>query len=296
MEKNGKFICLIPEDGSDVQEVSVVEQRKLILQLLYTEILGRDADEGGLETYGDPALTIEAVYAILHSSEEAKNYRAKKEKKAGGIKCPLTLAMFVKDNEDSVEMAIRSALPIVREVVVVDTGSSDNTVEICKSLGARVYEVGFSDFGNIRTITGHLACQPWVLGLDSDETILEEDYPLFKKLTSNKDIDIWGLPRKRWLDLEMTTQLEEDVYPDLQYRLFRNKPEIIYERRIHEIIAGSDKRMESYEGPHIHHFQDAFKTGGRLKIRNEQYKRFQKLDIEEGIEHKEKAVQDIDEV
>ena len=73
-------------------------------------------------------------------------------------------------------------------------------------------------------------------------------------------------------------------------------PKIVYKRRIHEIIEGSDRRMEAEDGPCIQHFQDSFKSGDRLKERNQQYKKLQKLDISEGIKHMEKAVQDIDEV
>lgn len=276
-----------------------IDPRKEIVSKLYRELLGREADAGGLETYAYSDISLEAVYMSLYTSEEAKNYRKELEnrerQKQLSKVLPITLAMFVKDNEDSVAMAIKSVKPVVSEIVVVDTGSTDKTPEICKGLGARVYKIGFTDFGSIRTITGHLARQPWILGLDSDEVILEDDYDLLRKVIEDEDVDAWGLPRKRWLDLEMTTQLEKEVYPDFQYRLFRNNVNIYYKRRVHEVIAGTTRTNEAKEGPHIHHFQDVFKRDEKLKERNIQYKTLQKMDIEEGIKHTEKAVQELDE-
>ena len=209
--------------------------------------------------------------------------------------------MFVKDVEDSIEMAINSVKSIVSEIVIVDTGSSDRTVQICKDLGARVYNIkfdGFNGFGDLRTVTSHLSSEKFVLGLDGDEKILEEDLHKFKSLIQRMeegDIDIAGLSRKRWADLGMTEQLEVEVFPDWQFRFYKNKPEIYFTRRVHEIIKGSDKIIEVLDGPVIQHFQDSFKSGSKLIQRNKQYKGLYDTDIKEGVEHKEKAVEGLDE-
>jgi len=274
--------------------------REKIISLIYREILGRDVDDIGLGIYMRSSVPIEVVYSEVYNSDEAMEYRDRMEEerflKQAKIKLPLTLAMFVKDVEDSVEMAIRSVLPIVSEVVITDTGSSDRTIEVCKDLGARVYSVGFSDFGSIRTVSGHLSRQPWVLGLDADEVVLSEDLPKFKDLIENSNVDAWGLPRKRWADLEMLVQVEPEAYPDFQYRLFRNDLNIIYVRRIHEIIKGTDKKVEALDGPCIQHFQDVFKFGEKLKSRNLLYKNLYDKDICDGVGHEGLAVQPIDEV
>jgi glycosyltransferase involved in cell wall biosynthesis len=265
--------------------------------LFYRTLLGREPDEPGLDYYVNYKGPLEVIYTMIYTSDEAVEKRKVQKKARAELNktLPITLAMFVKNNEDSAAMAISSVKPIVREIVVLDTGSTDNTINICKELGALVYSCGFNDFGSIRTLTARLARQEWILGLDSDEVILEEDYPILKELVEDKDIDAWGLPRKRWADLGMEEQLEEEVYPDFQFRLFRNKPEIVYKRRIHEVISGASATKESLEGPHIHHFQDSFKSGGKLKERNELYKSLYNEDIKEGVEHNGSAVEAIDE-
>lgn len=273
--------------------------REMAIESFYRTVLKRDPDSAGLRMYCDSSMPLESVYEALYTSEEARGKRKEearqKKLEREKVNLPITLAVFAKDAEDSIPLTINSVKSFVNEIVVVDTGSSDNTVRVCEDLGARVYKCGFSDFGSIRTLTGHLAREEWVLGLDADEIIVPEDYSLLRECVDTEDVDIWGLPRKRWLELDMKTQLEKDVYPDYQYRLFRNKTTIFYKRRIHEIVDGSEKRREAKDGPHVHHFQDVFKSGERLKKRNALYKELQRKDLEDGIEHTEPAVQEIDE-
>lgn len=278
-----------------------LDPRKLAIEAFYRDLLGREMDSSGVEAYvEDRSLPIEVVYMLIYSSDEAVRRRKDLQlqlKKLDGT-FPITLAMIAKDCEDSVVMAINSIKSIVREVVVLDTGSTDNTASICRGLGARVYRCQFSDFGNIRTIAAHLARQEWVFMLDADETILQSELHLFGKIIDDKAVDIIGLPRKRWADLEMTEQVEDWAYPDWQYRLFRNKPEIFFKRRVHELIDGSKRRKECPDGvgPTIQHFQDVFKRGNKLIERNKMYRNLYNEDVAEGIRHEGSPVEQIDDI
>ena len=64
--------------------------------------------------------------------------RLKKTRRVTPERPLLSLAMMVKDEEDFLEDALRSAQPFCDELVVVDTGSTDRTVEIAKDMGAKV--------------------------------------------------------------------------------------------------------------------------------------------------------------
>ena len=197
---------------------------------------------------------------------------------------PITLAIFTKNNADSILFPINSVKNIVREIVIVDTGSTDNTCDIAALHGARIYKVGFTDFGHIRTLTAHLARQPWVLGLDSDEIINAHELVLFEKLILDQDVDCWGLPRRRWADFSCTQQIEKEAYPDYQYRFLKNSTSLYDSRRVHEKLDGAKLTRPSPEGPHIEHFHDIFKYGDRIKQRNNLYRDLVKQDINEGIE------------
>ena len=94
----------------------------------------------------------------------------------------LSLAMMVKNEEDFLEEALLSAKPWVDEMIVVDTGSSDRTVEIAKDLGASVSFFEWPDsFSIARNETLRRANGEWVFILDADERIRGEDPDKLRK-------------------------------------------------------------------------------------------------------------------
>jgi len=228
-------------------------------------------------------------------------------------KLPISLCIFVKNEEDNLRDCIESVLPVVSEVIIVDTGSTDKTVEIAKKYTERVYEVGFTDFGNIRTVTAHLANHAWVLMIDADERLDSAEWPKLAVLIDqplgvagddmelddegNVIIDSWALPRKRWEDKWRTKQVDVESYPDWQVRLFRNhhnRKKIRYRRRIHETVVGCVRTELAAGGPTIHHFQNVHKDDASLKKRASLYKRLHAADVGEGVEHTEPPVIDKD--
>lgn len=196
-----------------------------------------------------------------------------RRKKSSNLKKSITLATFVKNEAHCIEHMFESVKDFCSELVVVDTGSTDGTQDIVRKWGARLYEVGFTNFGNIRTLTAHLSRGQWVLMLDADETISNPD-KLQEMITK---IDPRGflphaiaLPRKRWLDKKMTQQTEIKAYPDWQVRLFENNPKFIFRRALHEEFhGGTPTHIENLA--YINHFQDVFKDAEANRIRQELY-------------------------
>jgi glycosyltransferase involved in cell wall biosynthesis len=86
----------------------------------------------------------------------------------------LALVMIVRNEERCIARCLRSAKPVVDEMIVLDTGSTDNTVNIAKSLGARVYHyVWNDDFAAARNAALAYSSAQWNLVLDADEWIGE---------------------------------------------------------------------------------------------------------------------------
>ncbi|HBG11017.1 MAG TPA: hypothetical protein DDX68_02195 [Clostridium sp.] len=132
---------------------------------------------------------------------------------------------------------------IVWEQIVVDTGSSDNTVEIAKEMGAKVYHFTWNDdFSAAKNFALEQAKGDWIAFLDADEYFSEGEskklLPLLRKL--DKSIS----PSLRAVAINCTMVNLNDsggvinLFP--QCRIFRNIPELRYRNRIHESLFLSD--------------------------------------------------------
>ncbi|MGY2048838.1 glycosyltransferase family 2 protein [Methylobacterium sp. JK268] len=85
----------------------------------------------------------------------------------------VTCTIICKNEEDVIETCIRSVMGLVREIVVVDSGSVDRTVARAASLGARVVHNPWKGFGPQKRFAEEVASYDWVLNLDADEWLSE---------------------------------------------------------------------------------------------------------------------------
>jgi tetratricopeptide (TPR) repeat protein len=146
----------------------------------------------------------------------------------------LSLCMIVKDEEAMLGRCLEAVRPAVDEIVIVDTGSTDRTVEIAESFGARVLHHAWDgDFSCARNVSFDAATGDWVMYLDADEVLVPEDVERLRALTGRTWREAFYLVETNHTgDLEDGTAVTHDAL-----RLFRNRPEYRFEGRIHEQIA-----------------------------------------------------------
>lgn len=164
----------------------------------------------------------------------------------------ISLCMIVRDEEHCIAQAIRSVAPIVSEVIVVDTGSRDRTVEIALAEQARVLFSEWSDdFATPRNRGLAEATGEWVLVLDADEAIDESQHEVL--LTCTRDPSAcYSLVQRHYTDdhrLSGFTPMR-GAFPQWERsyrgffesslcRLFPNHRGIQYVGRIHELLEPS---------------------------------------------------------
>ncbi len=141
--------------------------------------------------------------------------------------------MIVKNEEKFLPGCLESVKDAVDEIIIVDTGSTDRTVEIARSFNAKIYHLEWkNDFSLARNESIKYATGDWVLILDADERLEAEGGGKLKKyINSNYD----GYYVK-------VISLGKDGKPEAinEYpRLFRKKPNYRFEGRIHEQISNS---------------------------------------------------------
>jgi hypothetical protein len=133
----------------------------------------------------------------------------------------LSACVIARDEEERLPDCLRS-VAFCDEIVLVDSGSRDRTVELAREHGARVVEQPWLGFGGQRNVAIDHARGDWILEIDADERVtpaLREEIQAFLVATP-RGIDIAALPLR---DLFLGAQLGPSAkYPKYRYRLFRH--------------------------------------------------------------------------
>lgn len=185
----------------------------------------------------------------------------------------LSLCMIVKDEESHLKSCLESVKDLVDEVIVVDTGSKDNTVKIAQEFGAKVYNYKWNDdFSSARNESLKYAGGDWILVLDADERIDEKNRIKVKDLIKQKGNLSYYLNFKSKINTGCMGDYVYNAHP----RLFQNKRGIFYQGRIHEeiissvkdaggIISLSDVEVEHF-GYEEHLYKEKNKAKRNIKI------------------------------
>lgn len=148
----------------------------------------------------------------------------------------ISLCMIVKNEEDVLSRCLESIKDVVDEIIIVDTGSSDNTKRIAKNFTDKIYHFNWcDDFAKARNYSFSKATKDYILWLDADDVILPKDVKLLKSLKNDidKNTDIV------MMKYNMGTN-DDDNPPSLSYyreRLIKNFKNYKWIGRIHEVIT-----------------------------------------------------------
>lgn len=165
--------------------------------------------------------------------------------------CIITL-----NEERNLPRCLKSIASLVDEILVVDSGSADATIEIAREFGARVVEQKWLGYVGQKNLALDRAAHPWVLSIDADEEVSTELAASIAHMKADPAAEEPGAPngyqvsrlvfyRGRWIR-------HGDWYPDLLVRLFRRSEARFGGGRVHEKL---ELRGEHPILPgHLHHF------------------------------------------
>lgn len=144
----------------------------------------------------------------------------------------LSVCLIVKNEERFLAQCLKSVRGVATQIIVVDTGSSDRTVEIAREFGAEIYSFAWcDDFAAARNAALEHATGDWVLMLDADEELPATQHA---KLSADmKD------SRSVAFRLPLVNAGQENEGRSFVPRLFRNTPGAYFTGRIHEQVFAS---------------------------------------------------------
>ncbi len=157
--------------------------------------------------------------------------------------------MIVRNNARTIGPCLESIRPWVDEMIVVDTGSVDETPRIVESFGAKLYHFPWcDDFSAARNESLRHATGDWLFWMDSDDTIPPECGRGLRELVENQnDPNIVAYV----MQVHCLGSLEEEqagmgLEAVDHVKLFRNLPELRFDGRMHEQILTAINRMEGH--------------------------------------------------
>ena len=154
----------------------------------------------------------------------------------------LSLSMIVRDEAAQIEACLRSVQGFADELVVVDTGSQDDTVARAEAMGARVEQIPWpGDFAPARNQALQWVQGDWVLVLDADERLRPEAWAPLRALMAQPDVLLINLLRHE-------RGAVQSPYSNVS-RLFRRHPAIRWSRAYHSMVDDSVAELLQRE-PH----------------------------------------------
>jgi len=161
--------------------------------------------------------------------------------------------MIVKDAEEHLERCLNSLQGIVDEIIIVDTGSTDKTLEIAKRYDTKIHHFTWvNDFSAARNESLKYTTKDWILIIDDDEALDRRQLQILKQKLDDIKADAITLPKKNFSNrrnlVGWTPSNEvkgfEGYFISKRVQLFRNNKGIKYSYKLHETVMPSLKEKK----------------------------------------------------
>lgn len=165
----------------------------------------------------------------------------------------ISLCMIMRDEEEHLPRCLDSVQGVVDEIVIVDTGSVDRSVEIATAYGARIlHEEWRNDFAAPRNTGIDAATGDWILVLDADEELMGGH--VLRDLVEQPGVEGYSFREINFVGEERGI----DAVVMSAFRLFRNRPDYRYSGALHEQVltrvTDAGRGATPFVGVEIHHY------------------------------------------
>lgn len=147
----------------------------------------------------------------------------------------ISLCLIVKNEESVLENCLTSIKDIVDEIIIIDTGSTDNTKLIAEKFKAKIYDFNWcNDFSKARNYSFSKATKDYIFWLDADDIVPEKYLVKFQNLkeTLNDDVDSVTMSYSR-----MRNENDETTFSLRRHRLVKRKDNFRWFGKVHEYLA-----------------------------------------------------------
>jgi Flp pilus assembly protein TadD len=157
--------------------------------------------------------------------------------------------MIVKDEAHHLARCLLSSKPLVDEIVVVDTGSTDRSADIARAFGAHVYHHPWRhDFSEARNVSIARASGDWIMVLDADEALSPKDFAQFRQMVAGAPTSAYTVRTRNYTNEVNTVGWQPNTgedrpleagtgwFPSEKVRLFPKLPKVMFSGAVHELV------------------------------------------------------------
>lgn len=152
---------------------------------------------------------------------------------------PRLSVVLITLNEESGLRACLNSLPELSEIIILDSGSQDQTLEIAKAFNARIYSRPFDDFASQKNAAIEKASGHWILSLDADEILSESLAEKIKEISESDEVSECGFTIERRL-VFLGRRMRFGKSRDFPLRFFKRGTGS-FKHKIHEILQVDGK-------------------------------------------------------
>lgn len=201
----------------------------------------------------------------------------------------ISAVLIVKNEEQRLDECLKS-LSWVSEIIVLDSGSSDNTVAIAKKYTEHVYvNTEWPGFGKQRQLAQQYATGQWILAIDADEVVTPElSEAILDATKASAPNTVYSLNRKNWAFGQFIHH--SGWNPDWVSRLYPREATSYCDSLVHESLITEGFQVERLQGRLLHYTYNSLydynrKVSGYLKSWADQREGKKKSSIFKGLSH-----------
>lgn len=159
------------------------------------------------------------------------------------------------NEEDKIEDCLKSLQSIVDEIIIVDSNSTDKTLDIAKKYTDKIYQHDFQGYGKQKNFAVEKASNDWIISLDCDERLSTELQTSIQNIKESLSDDcVYSMARKtfyvyRWLN--------HCWYPDKNVRLFNKTKTKWFDYDVHESVDTRNMKTSILDGDILHYSFDS---------------------------------------
>jgi len=154
----------------------------------------------------------------------------------------ISIFIICKNEEEKIEACLIQASKLADEIIVVDSGSTDQTIEICKKYTDKVFHQDWLGFGKQKNIALEKCSYEWVLNLDADEILSDELINEIQAIDLKNQAKAYLFARKLFIGKQKINF--GGFYPDYQLRLFQKSQGRFCHSAVHESVELKNDKGE----------------------------------------------------